>query len=209
MTRTYSLSDEGRAARAEQKMRSRAALLDAARTLFAEKGYDGVSVSEIGRRAGVSHTLINGYFNGKAGLLYELVEANNSPQLVRTAEIAQGEGTPLDRLWRVLTYWAESDLADPRVLQVLQSYSWVWGEEQERRNRASRDAFRAHLIALIDEARASGHIPETHSADMQARAMFALYTWGMREAVFRSLQPDAAIERLWPFVEAQLGVQPK
>jgi AcrR family transcriptional regulator len=47
---------------------SREALLDAARALFDERGYDRATTREIGERAGVDPALIARYFGGKEGL---------------------------------------------------------------------------------------------------------------------------------------------
>jgi AcrR family transcriptional regulator len=47
---------------------SRRALLDAARTLFDEVGYDRATTREIGERAGVDAALIARYFDSKEGL---------------------------------------------------------------------------------------------------------------------------------------------
>jgi AcrR family transcriptional regulator len=47
-------------------------LIESAISLFAKKGYDGVSITEIARDAGVSHQLIQHYFtDGKRGLYRE------------------------------------------------------------------------------------------------------------------------------------------
>jgi AcrR family transcriptional regulator len=43
----------------------REAVIEAAQRLFAEKGIHGVSVREIAREVGVSHTLLHLYFGGK------------------------------------------------------------------------------------------------------------------------------------------------
>lgn len=52
--------------------RSRAAILDAAETLFAEKGYDATSLNEVGAMAGVSRGT-PGYFFGSKPELYQAV----------------------------------------------------------------------------------------------------------------------------------------
>src|SRR6476646_9612071 len=52
--------------------RSRAAILDAAEKLFAEKGYDATSLSEVGAAAGVSRGT-PGYFFGSKQELYDAV----------------------------------------------------------------------------------------------------------------------------------------
>lgn len=52
---------------------SRARILRAAETVFAEKGFDGARVDEIARVAGVTKALIYYYFKGKEELLQELL----------------------------------------------------------------------------------------------------------------------------------------
>lgn len=52
---------------------SRERILAAARTEFAEKGFDGARVDEIARRANVNKALIYYYFQGKEELLQELL----------------------------------------------------------------------------------------------------------------------------------------
>src|SRR6478735_10949915 len=57
---------------------SRRALLDAAASLFDERGYEATTVREIGERAGVDTALIARYFGGKEGL-YLAVLAEEDP----------------------------------------------------------------------------------------------------------------------------------
>lgn len=47
---------------------TRTALLDAARELFADQGYDGATVRTIATRAGVDAAMVNHWFGGKEGL---------------------------------------------------------------------------------------------------------------------------------------------
>ncbi|MEU3503045.1 TetR family transcriptional regulator [Streptomyces hundungensis] len=52
---------------------TRRRLLNAARDLFAERGYEGATVREIAERAGVNQALLFRYFGSKQGLLTEVV----------------------------------------------------------------------------------------------------------------------------------------
>jgi AcrR family transcriptional regulator len=52
---------------------TRAALVDAARAVFAEQGYDGATVRSIAARAGVDAAMVNHWFGGKEGLFAEAV----------------------------------------------------------------------------------------------------------------------------------------
>jgi TetR/AcrR family transcriptional regulator len=54
--------------------RTRAAILDAAEALFAEHGFDGVSVDAIATEAGYNKSLIFQYFGDKIGLYTEVVK---------------------------------------------------------------------------------------------------------------------------------------
>jgi AcrR family transcriptional regulator len=52
---------------------TRAALVDAAREVFIEQGYDGATVRAIAARAGVDAAMVNHWFGGKEGLFAEAV----------------------------------------------------------------------------------------------------------------------------------------
>ena len=52
---------------------TRAALIDAARAVFIEQGYDGATVRAIAAKAGVDAAMVNHWFGGKEGLFAEAV----------------------------------------------------------------------------------------------------------------------------------------
>jgi AcrR family transcriptional regulator len=52
---------------------TRAALIEAARAVFTEQGYDGATVRTIAGRAGVDAAMVNHWFGGKEGLFAEAV----------------------------------------------------------------------------------------------------------------------------------------
>lgn len=52
---------------------TRAALVDAARSVFAESGYDGATVRVIATRAGVDAAMVNHWFGSKEGLFAQAV----------------------------------------------------------------------------------------------------------------------------------------
>jgi len=59
---------------------SRRALLDAARTVFDEVGYDRATTREIGDRAGVDPALIARYFDSKEGLFIAAIAAGSAAE---------------------------------------------------------------------------------------------------------------------------------
>lgn len=208
MTRSYTLSEPARARRAAQRHATRAALLDAARAIAAEGGVEAISVVEVARRAGVSHSLINAYFDGKSGLIAALVKDGHAALLARTEAVAAGPGSPEARLRAILEDWAASDLGDPGLLRVLQAHGWTWSAEAEAEHRADRAAFLAPLAAVIRAGQANAAFKANVALEDALAAIRAIYTLGMREAVFApSLPPpDAAIAAIWGQIEAVLGM---
>ena len=61
-------------------------LLDVARALFAEKGFDGASVEEIAHRAGVSKPVVYEHFGGKEGVYAVVVDREVSHLLTMITE---------------------------------------------------------------------------------------------------------------------------
>ena len=58
---------------------TRAALLDAARVEFTERGFDGATVRAIAQRAGVDPAMVNHWFGGKNALFVAVVEIPVNP----------------------------------------------------------------------------------------------------------------------------------
>lgn len=85
---------------------SRQRLLDAAEELFLEKGFEGTTVVEIGKRAGISHGSIPWHFGNKAGILYAVVvrlfDVSSSPGPLETGQMG------FNQLWKEQTYFDES-----------------------------------------------------------------------------------------------------
>jgi AcrR family transcriptional regulator len=85
---------------------TRAAIVDAARSSFAAKGYDKASLRGIARDAGVDPALVHHYFDGKAALFAETMAVPVNPAEV-IGRVLEGDR---DRLgWRLvetfLTVW--------------------------------------------------------------------------------------------------------
>ncbi|WP_035852771.1 TetR/AcrR family transcriptional regulator [Cryptosporangium arvum] len=83
--------------RAEYAQRTREAILDAARTLFVEKGYFGTKVDDIARAARVAPATVYAVGGGKHGLLRTLIESGtNSEDVPRILARITEAGDPGD-----------------------------------------------------------------------------------------------------------------
>src|SRR4051794_36433329 len=86
---------------------TRTALVEAARAVFAESGYDGATVRTIATRAGVDAAMVNHWFGGKEGLFARAVLELPFDPLELQAELRDGPADELgERIVRAfLTRW--------------------------------------------------------------------------------------------------------
>jgi TetR/AcrR family transcriptional regulator len=77
--------------REEEKERRRAEILDAAETLYAKKGWDGLTVDQVARSARLSRALVYVYFRDKEDLLFAIGE--RAMRLLRDRFLAAAAGT--------------------------------------------------------------------------------------------------------------------
>ncbi|MGH7544247.1 MAG: TetR/AcrR family transcriptional regulator [Gemmatimonadota bacterium] len=95
------------------------ALLEAARELFGERGYDGASIRAITDRAGTNLGSVTYHFGSKEALYHRVIETFLAPLRERVVGAAGIEGPPLDRIEAILRtafrHYAE-DPAMPRLI---------------------------------------------------------------------------------------------
>ena len=105
---------------AEQSERTRRALLDAARALFAEHGYAATSTAEVVRQAQVTRGALYYHFPDKAALFHAVYEEQRTALLHAITERIQS--TAGDLWQRVIVAACHAFLdkaADPRVRRIL------------------------------------------------------------------------------------------
>lgn len=104
------------------KENRRAALLDEAARLFALRGYNGVTLEELGAACGVSGPAVYRHFAGKAAVLGALLVDVSRGLLdggrAAVEEVAAGGGGPGSTLRRLAGFHADFALANPDVIRV-------------------------------------------------------------------------------------------
>lgn len=129
----------------ERKAETRARLLAAAATLFAEQGIDAVSVDAVAEAAGRTSGAVYSHFGGKQGLLLALLDSwKDSVLTVLLAEVAVTE-SPVGQLAAVWENVAGTDDAPSGSWSLLEQELWL---------RAARDDDVARVLGERDaEAR--------------------------------------------------------
>ncbi|WIV57000.1 TetR/AcrR family transcriptional regulator [Amycolatopsis nalaikhensis] len=123
---------------------TRTALIEAARTVFAENGYDGATVRAIATRAGVDAAMVNHWFGSKEGLFAQAVLKLPFDPLELLEILRDGPDDELaERIVRTfITRW---DSAGGGVFVAL--IRSVTGHEQA--GHVLRDFFQKFFTALI------------------------------------------------------------
>ena len=90
------------------KANTRNEIIQAAKQVFAEEGYDGTSLRAVARAAGVDPALVHHYFDGKADLFVSAMALPFDPREVK--EHAEGPGQPgPETVEGFLTMWDKAE----------------------------------------------------------------------------------------------------
>ena len=119
------------------KIRTRQKVLDAARQLFAERGYEPATIRDIAKGAGMSTGAVFANFQDKAEL-FEAVLATDLVKLAETMKAAAAtEGSVRTRLLSALGAGYHGSLEQLPLVQAVIARSWFQPVAAEMRTRAA------------------------------------------------------------------------
>jgi len=132
----------------------REALLAAASTLFAERGYPAVSLDDIGAAIGIAGPSVYNHFPSKADVLLSVLHRGNEALWFALHQaLAAAEG-PADALGRLLDSYVAIMAGNPEIITVLlNEAASLPGEQRADFRRTQRD-YVAEWVALLRRSRA-------------------------------------------------------
>ncbi len=98
---------------------TRVALLAAGRKVFARRGFDGASVRDITREAGVNLGAVTYHFGSKKGLYTAVLTQVLTPMVERVGRASSDPGSPLERIGRVIEVFFEHVSANPDLPRLM------------------------------------------------------------------------------------------
>jgi AcrR family transcriptional regulator len=104
--------------RSQAKESRRQALLDAAAGLFAESGFNRVSLEDLGAAAGVSGPAVYRHFPGKQAVLGELLLSVSRDLLDGGRDVVQASADATEALRRLVEFHVDFALSNPDVIRV-------------------------------------------------------------------------------------------
>jgi AcrR family transcriptional regulator len=132
-------------------------VVDTAAKLFAERGYDGTSISELTAATGLAAGGLYHYIEGKDDLLIAICDELLEPLLARAREIVAAEAAPVDQLRELLEAWVAHVVAHRHHMLVFtQERQAIESQARWRHVRSQRKAFEKILDEVLARGEADG-----------------------------------------------------
>ena len=144
--------------REREKAELRAKILDAARDLFATRGYDAVSMRKIADAIEYSPTAIYAYFADKESLLRELC-SHDFGALAKAFSRVERVDDPIERIRRTGQAYIDFAIKHPnhyRLMFMTQRESVADAKDLAKRGNADEDGYaflRSHVAAALSDGR--------------------------------------------------------
>jgi AcrR family transcriptional regulator len=135
----------------------RSEVVATAAELFAERGYDGTSMSELTAATGLAAGGLYHYIEGKEDLLIAICDELLEPLLERAREIVVAEAPAVDQLRELVGAWV-AHVVEHRdhMLVFTQERQAIERERRWRRVRSQRQAFERILDEVLARGEADG-----------------------------------------------------
>ena len=182
--------------RQRRKRETRARLADAARRLFAERGFERTTVRAIASAGGAPTGAVAAHFGSKIGLLLAILEDVNRRQLDLVRQTMPPDGCTRQKLMHMLRIFYAFDLEQPALTAAVLAYAWRWDEEVEERIRAFFDEGDTLMRSLLAEGVRAGELAPALDLDLAVRTIFALYTRTLRNAIVEHASAEEAAGQL-------------
>jgi AcrR family transcriptional regulator len=185
--------------REQSRQQTRARLLDAAASVFAQRGYRGAAVEEIASEAGYTIGALYSNFAGKDELLLAFLEQRIAAIGERLVAAARTAEEPADKLRAAAAEWMAFLDEEPELYALMIEFWTIWVRDDALRPRHAERfaALRAFIGGLIVEKADEMGIAMTLPADQIGAVVVALAD-GL--AIQHLADPHAIPRDLFPFV---------
>ncbi len=181
----------------EPKSRStatREAILEAAIEEFIERGFAGVRMEHVAKRAGYNKALVYRWFKDKETLFQEALNRRFSKRAGLVDKLP-------DTLAGILAWWSEQALTDPNFMRMILREA-LETSDKEPAHSEFRRAYYQRQIDLLKRLQAEGSIDPAFDSEMLFVALLSVVTLtGALPQIVRlatGLHPsDAKFERRW------------
>ncbi|MEN1968481.1 TetR/AcrR family transcriptional regulator [Lentibacillus sp. N15] len=151
------------ARKAVKKELTRHMIMDAARDLFVEKGYQLVSMRQIAMKLGYSHGAIYYHFKNKAELFYALVEDHFRLLDEKVADLAEQDLSDYEKLRNILLGYIEFGLTHQSHYEIM-----FLVKDDEVRNFMNQGPMNTYQTF-------AGHVAELSEKSLSVREIWSIF----------------------------------
>jgi AcrR family transcriptional regulator len=175
------------------------AILQSAETLFGDKGYQGVSVDEIARTAGVAKGLVNYHFGNKENLLIHVLSKGTTTLFSQLDAVTRTCRTARERVRAAIEIYLTVATAGPALTRMAMTSVFETHSPEGIRTlwKTFMDRNLGRFSALVEEGVANGEFKEVDSR-LVTQLVMAWAFEVLRESVVgkEPLDPAEAADRV-------------
>jgi len=187
------------------KIRTRQKVLEAARQLFTERGYEASTIRDIAKHAGMSTGAVFANFEDKS----DLFEAVLMEDLERVAErmraAAAAEAPVADKLSAIFSAGYEYHLEHLPLMQAIIAQSWLRPLNAELRARAASKVLLGIVGDALRDGSRAGEIQAEFDVRLVSETLWDGYLANYRRAVYDEWGLDTLRARLADQIELVLA----
>ncbi|MBW1601228.1 TetR family transcriptional regulator [Streptomyces sp. JJ66] len=178
---------------------SRQAILQAARTRFAEQGYGGASLRAIAQDAGVDAALVHHFFGSKEGLFAASMQETLHPRTVVAGVLDGGAGGAGERLLRAFLRLWEGEETSQQMRGILRS-----AVPHEAAARMLREFITGEVLTPVAEA-LGGDAPRVRASLVASQLVgLAMTRYLVRVEPLAAMTRDEVVAAVAPTVQGYL-----
>ena len=191
--------------RALAKQRTRMKLLDAARELFADRGYEAATVRDIAAAANLSTGAVFASFTDKADLFNAVLIADHQALAERMATLDVSDLSTREALLRLMGLAYERHSDQLGLVQAAISFSWQRDLAAETRNRQGLKVVLSLLAGVIGRGVERGELSAELDIKLITDMLWDAYLSNYRRAIFDAWDSVALLGRLAQQIDVLLA----
>jgi AcrR family transcriptional regulator len=142
--------------------------LHVAAHLFAERGYNGVSIEDLGAAAGVSGPALYRHFSSKESILIELLVSASERLLSGCRATIVSGNPPLSTLTQLIDFHIDFSLSEPSIIRIQDRELANLSAESNQRVRRLQREYVANWIGVLSKL-----VPEWTEREVNVRVIAA------------------------------------
>jgi AcrR family transcriptional regulator len=182
--------------RALAKQQTREKVLQAARDLFVERGYEGATIRDIARAAGMSTGAVFASFADKNELFDAILNDEFTGLREPMQDAVVGSTTAREALVGMFGAAYRAHGTQLPLIQAALAASWTRTPEAERLRRETMRPIRALVLETLERAVERGELTQRFDLRLVADMLWDIYLAGYRPAAFEGLSVENQTDKL-------------